>query len=100
MTAKHAGMPLYGSDVTPKIYPASTSVAAAGESPSTMVTIPIPAPVFKPDPVDTLPYVPDMEEGEEDEIQTPEVPDTVTAPPSEPESSQAEPPTQVLILTQ
>ena len=55
MTSKHAGMPLYGSDVTPKIYPVSTSMAAAGESPSTMVTIPIPAPVFEPDPVDTLP---------------------------------------------
>ena len=40
MTAKHAGMPFYGCDLNPKLYPAATSVAVAGESLPASVTIP------------------------------------------------------------
>ena len=92
MTSKHTGMPLYGSEVGPMNIP----VAAAGESLPTTVTVPIPAPasVPKSDPVDTLPYVPDAEEEEEGEVLTSETTDTATAPPSEPGSSQPDPPAQ------
>ena len=96
MTSKHMGMPLYGSEVGTMVLPMSIPVAAAGESLPTTVTVPIPAPasVPEPDPVDTLPYVPDAKEEEEGEVPTSETTDTATAPPSQPGSSQANPPAQ------
>ena len=95
MTSKHTGMPLYGSEVCPLVPPMGNPVPAAGESLPTTIAIPVPVSTStpEPDPLDTLPYVPDMEEEEEEsEIPTSETTVTTTAPSSNLPSSQADPP--------
>ena len=94
MTSKHSGMPLYGSEVGSMVHPVPVPVGATGESVPVTGAAPLSVSIPEPDPVDTLPYVPDVVEDEGDEAQAPTKSETTTAPPSAPEPTQADSPAQ------
>ena len=58
MLSKHAGMPLYGSEVGPMVHPVH------------IPPVPITVSAVDVDPEDTLPHVPDAADDEEDEVPT------------------------------
>ena len=91
MLSKHPGMPMYGSQVGPMVHPVHVPVGATGESVPVTGAAPLAVSVPEPDPVDTLPYVPDVEQDEGDEVQAP-VGTAEPTPATEP--SPADPPAQ------
>ena len=58
MLSKHAGMPLYGSEVSPMVHPVH------------IPPVSVAVPAVDVDPEDTLPHVPDVADNEEDEAPT------------------------------
>ena len=94
MMSKHIGMPLYGSEVGPMVHPVHISVGATGESVPVTRAAPLPVSVPEPDPVDTLPYVPDVEQDEGDEVRAPTRTETAAEPTPVAEPSPADPPAQ------
>ena len=78
MTSKHTGMPLYGSEVGPMTHPVQVSIGTTGESALVIGAAPLAASTPEPDPVDTLPYVPDVEEDEGGETEAPTETETTT----------------------
>ena len=84
MTSKHAGMPLYGSEVGPMVHPILVPVGTSGESILVTGAAPLIASTPEPDLVDTLPYVPDVVEDEGDEAPAPAEVKTMTAPTGNP----------------
>ena len=94
MMSKHTGMPLYGSEVGPMVHPVPIPVGATGESIPVTGAAPLRVLVPEPDPVDTLPYVPDVEQDEGDEVQAPTKTETAAEPTPVAELSSADPPAQ------
>ena len=76
MLSKHAGMPLYGSEVGPMVHPVHIPPA------------PVAVPAVDVDPEDTLPHIPDVADNEEDEAPT----KTTEVSASGPASSVVDPP--------
>ena len=92
MLSKHTGMPMYGSQVGPMVHPVSIPVGRTGESKIITGAVPLAVTVPEPDPVDTLPYVPDAADDEDEEAKasteveaTTDPTETTTAPTTESE---------------
>ena len=80
MMSKHTGMPMYGNQVGPMVHPVSVPVGGTGESMVVTGAVPLAAAISEPDPVDTLPYVPDADDEEEGEATAPPATETTTDP--------------------